>query len=163
MATVDTPIPILLDRHATQAEVEEVAAVFKRAGFRPKVRPVWEKKPQTGNGPFWVVLVLLGISFKAFADGFFGRYGENAADALREFVRELREARRLSTHADDGWIMVDDGDDTEVMLAGDLPEEAYHALFDLDWPSYTGGMLIWDEDTREWYDPNRRYAIEPDE
>jgi hypothetical protein len=153
-----TTIPVLLDRYASPAEVEDVRAVFQRAGARAMVRPVWEKPPQTGNGPFWIVLILLGVSFKAFADGFFGKLGENAADALREFVEELRRTRDQSTRADNGWIQFDDPDDTKVMLGADLPQEAYEALLQLDWSEHTGGMLMWDDTAHEWYDPNRRYS-----
>jgi hypothetical protein len=150
-------IPVLLDRYATPEEIEEVRAVFERAGARAMVKPVWERPPRTGNGAFWIVLVLLGVAFKSFADGFFGKLGGDAADALREFVGELREARRRSSRAPDGWVEFDDPDDTKVMFASGLPDEAYRALLELDWPEHRGGMLMWDEESREWYDPNRRY------
>jgi hypothetical protein len=154
---VDT-IPVLLDRYATPQEVDEVRTVFERAGARAMVKPVWEKPPQTGNGAFWMVLVLLGFSFKSFADGFFGRLGEDAADALRQLVEELQRARRQSRHANDGWVEFDDPEDTKVMLRSGLPDHAYQALLDLDWSEHRGQMLMWDEEAREWYDPNRRYG-----
>jgi hypothetical protein len=151
-------IPVLLDRYATDEEVTKVRAVFERAGREAMVRPVWEKKPHTGNGAFWTVLVLLGVSFKSFADGFFGKFGEDAAVAFREFVDELRQARRTSTLADDGWFEFDDVEESNVMLASGLPDEAYRALLNLDWETARGGMLMWDSHEREWFDPNRQPA-----
>jgi hypothetical protein len=149
------PIPVLLDRYATPDEVAEVRAVFERAGGSAMVRAVWEKPPQTGNGAFWMTLVLLGVSFKAFADGFFGKLGEDAAVALRDFVEDLREARMDSTHADDGWVEFDDVDETNVMLSSGVPEEAYQALLEIDWSHARGGMIMWDGASRRWFDPNR--------
>jgi hypothetical protein len=148
-------IPVLLDRYATPDEVERVRSVFERAGATAQVRAVWEKPPQTGNGVFWIVLVLVGVSFKSFADGFFGKLGEDAALTFRAFVDELRDARRDSTLADDGWVEFDDIDDTKVMIAGGLPDEAYRALLDLDWSSVRGGMLMWSHESGQWFDPNR--------
>lgn len=149
------PIPVLLDRHATSDEVAEVRAVFERTGHSAMVRAVWEKPPQTGNGAFWMTLVLLGVSFKGFADGFFGKLGEDAAVALRDFVEELRKARRGSTHANEGWVAFDDPDDTNVMLSSGLPDEAYRALLDVDWSDARGGTIMWDDATGRWFDPNR--------
>lgn len=114
------PLPVLLDRYATADEITKVQAVFDDLGRPAMVRAVWEKSPQTGNGAFWMTLVLLGVPFKAFADGFFGELGHDAAIALREFVRKLRAARRNSTLANDGWVEFDDPDHTNVMLGGNL-------------------------------------------
>jgi hypothetical protein len=149
------PIPVLLDRFATEEEVAGVGAVFEHAGRNAMVRAVWEKPPQTGNGAFWMTLVLVGLPFKAFADGFFGKLGEDAADALRQFVDEVREARRSSTLADDGWVEFDDVEGTHVMLSGGIPAEAYRALLALDWDEVRGGTIMWDADAGRWFDPNR--------
>jgi hypothetical protein len=102
-----------------------------------------------------MTLVLLGVSFEAFVDGFFGKLGEDTAVALREFVDELPEARRSSTQADDGWVEFDDPDDTGVMLTSSVPIEAYRALLELDWSDARGGMIMWDEESGRWFDPNR--------
>ena len=75
---------MLLDRYATSDEVAKVRAVFERTGHSAMVRAVSER-PQTGNGAFWMTLVLLGVAFKGFADGFFGKLGEDAAVALRGY------------------------------------------------------------------------------
>lgn len=153
-----TALPVLLDRDASDAEVEAVRIAVGRRGATPIVRAVWEKPPQTGNGPFWMVLILLGVGFKSFADGFLGKLGEDTADALRDLVDDLRTARRGSTRAPEGWVEFDDVDGTNVMFASGLPDAAYRALLDLDWDEVRGGMLIWDDEAAEWYDPNRRYG-----
>jgi hypothetical protein len=148
------PIPVLLDRYATPNEIANVRAVFARTGREAMVRAVWEKPPQTGNGAFWMTLVLLAVPFKAFADGFFGKAGEDTWMALRKLVEELREARRGSTLADEGWVEFDDPDDTQVMLASGIPDEAYEALLELDWSAVRGGTIMWDEERGRWFDLN---------
>jgi len=41
------------------------------------------------------------------------------------------------------------------MLASGIPEEAYQALFDLDWSRARGGMIMWDGASGRWFDPSR--------
>jgi hypothetical protein len=149
------PIPVLLDRYASPEEVASVRAVFERARHRAMVRAVWEKPPYTGNGAFWMTLVLVAMPFHSFLDGFFGKLGEDVADALRDFVDDIREARRPSTLADDGWVEFDDLEDTHVMLSGGIPDEAYRALLELDWDEVRGGTIMWDADVGRWFDPSR--------
>lgn len=114
-----------------------------------------EKPPQTGNGAFWMTLVLLGVSFNSFAEGFFGELGKDAALALRDFVDELRAARSDSTLASDGWVEFDDPDETKVMIASGIPADAYRALMDLDWANARGGTIMRDEASKRWFDPTR--------
>lgn len=139
--TLTQPIPVLLDRYATVGECDAVRAVIDRAGGHAMVRAVWEKEPQTGNGAFWMTLFLLGVPFAKFCDGFFTKLGENAADTLRDFVRELREARRASTHASVGWVEFDDVEDTKIMIPSDIPDDAFNALLEIDWSRVQGGTL----------------------
>jgi hypothetical protein len=147
---------VLLDVDASREEVQTVEHVLRSAGFDADVRPGWEKPPRVGNGAFWMILFVLSAPVQAFLAGFFGAAGADAWKDVKRFVAELRAARAPS-RAPDGWVEFDDPEGTKLMVA-DLPDEAYRALLELDWDDHRGGMLMWDDDTSKWFDPNRRYA-----
>jgi hypothetical protein len=146
---------VLLDVAASSEEVQAVERVLRSAGIDAEVRAEWQKPPRVGNGVFWIILIVLSVALKDFLGGFSGAAGADAWKALKRLVGELR-ATRVPSEAPDGWVRMDDPEGTNLML-GDLPDEAYRALLELDWSQHRGGMLMWDDEAGEWFDPNRRY------
>jgi hypothetical protein len=150
---------VFVDAVASPEEIEAVRRAFRDVGIDVDVVAEWEKPPGVGNGAFWMVLVVLGISASAFLKGFGQTLGERAGEeawtALRSFVRRVRKAREGSAIAASGWVELDDPDGTRIMI-GDEADEAYRQLLELDLEARRGWMLLWDDDAREWYDPNRR-------
>jgi hypothetical protein len=106
-----------------------------------------------------MVLILLGVPATAFLHGFGKTLGERTADAawkeLKSFVGRIREARKPSSIASNGWVELDDPEGTRILI-GDEVDEAYRCLLELDLDTRRGWMLLWDDEAQEWYDPNRR-------
>jgi hypothetical protein len=141
---------VQVDVYATDQEIVAVTDALHRFGIDVEVRPAWRKDPesQSGNGAFWMTVLVLGVPAGAFLKGFFTKAGESAWDALVTLVRDLRAARRTSRLAEDGWIELLGFDETSVWLTADVPADAYLLLEDVDWEACRGKALRWMGD--EW-------------
>jgi hypothetical protein len=152
---------VLIDAAASAEEAELIRGALRESGFEADVSSEWEKPAGVGNGAFWMVLVVLAVPATAFLSGFGKTIGERAGEAawegLKSFVGRLRQARASSTIASVGWVELDDPDGTRIMI-GEEADEAYQQLLELDLDARRGWMLLWDDDAKEWYDPNRRYG-----
>ena len=162
---------VLHDEEASTEDVEQVAAVLRELRLDTAVRlPKWRleperpaevpqvKPPGVGNGPGWIIEIILGLSAYEFLKAFAGELGKSSAEALKSLVRKLREARRNSPHGDSGLVLVQAPDQTELVLRSDLPREAFEKLQEVDWSACRSGTLQWDEE--RWYDLKRRMAEE---
>lgn len=93
---------VLINAEASPDEVAAVQEVFDSRDLGVEVRAEWRKDPRTGNGAFWMTLVkLTAIPVGAFVTAFMAKAGEATFGALREWVQDLRAARRPSTVAAD--------------------------------------------------------------
>lgn len=146
---------VVLDSLASDSEVRAVEEVLHDAGIDAKVDANWTKPSDVGNGAFWMVMLILGVSASHFLQGFAQKAGGDAWVALKSFVGRLREARRKSTMGPSGWVQLTDSEGT-VILIGDEAEQAYRELLELDLDRRQGWMLLWDDEAREWYDPSKR-------
>jgi hypothetical protein len=151
-------LSIKLDVAATPEEVRAVEAAARAEGFEAEVAASWEKPPQTGNGAFWMVEILVGSSLSAFFGGIAAAAGADAWKKIKSFAEQLREARAPSKVADSGNIVLRDSRGRQLMLWKAFPDEAYEALFQIDWDDHASGLLVWDDRASEWYDPNRPYG-----
>lgn len=142
---------VRLDDSATSAEVNEVREAAQSSGLTAEVSADWVKDSQSGNGAFWMVYIPISGTLTAFLTGFAHKAGQDAWDAFKSFVRKLRHARRSSRLASDGWVEIEDTDATKLMI-GDLAEEAFDKLRDVDWAAHEGGQIMWNESAREWID-----------
>jgi hypothetical protein len=150
---------VRLDAAATAEEVEAVEAALRDEGLEAPVRADWTKPPQTGNGVFTMVLIVLGVSFYKFLSAYATTLGEEAgkatAERVRNLARRLHGARGESPASKVGWVEFDDPEGTKLMLSPDVPDEAYRQLEQLDWEKFRGGMVMWDPERGRWFDPNR--------
>ncbi len=144
---------ISMDEEASAAEVEAVAAVFKRAGFDgPASASVGRRS--LGDLPF---VIYVSAPVYVFLTAFASEAGKDAYASLKQFVLDVRAARR----GREGSILVQDRenreDSTVLVLSADLPEEAFAALEDLDLEAKKGAYLVWDRDhDKGWHDPTAR-------
>lgn len=149
---------MVLDEAASEEEVDAVQAVLRDAGIAMEVTAQWRKPPQTGNGAFWMVLITVGMPVGAFLKQFLETIAEKAAEswweALQAWLQDLRSARRLSTIATEGWVEIDGSDGCGLMIH-DVPSEAYEELARLDWSQVGPGIIMWDDEAREWRFPPR--------
>lgn len=151
-------LTVQLDEAATTEEIEAVEDVLRSEGLEADVTASWVKPPRTGNGAFWMVEIVVGGSLTAFFTGIAAAAGADAWKKLKSLAERLREARAQSKVADSGNIVLKDSTEHQVMLWKDFPDEAYAALFQIDWDHERASLLVWDAEAEEWYDPNRRYG-----
>lgn len=156
---------VQLDKEAGADELKAVEAAFRRYGFDAEVEATWHRRPQTGNGPSWVIAAALGATFAQFFGGFFSAAGADAWMKLRDWVSDLYAARQQSIHGPEGGLQLTDADGTEIVVWR-LPDEAFRRLLEIDWSEHLGGLLWWDEERREWTDaidlpPAERADIDP--
>jgi hypothetical protein len=169
-------IPVLVDTFSTPGEIAAVESALDEIGIEGFVE---KTVPPQGDGP-WLVLIgmsaatflnaFLGAAgkdawekFKAFFDQI-----RVAHEPKRRFWRRRRRPRfgqmviRPNIETDEsldpseraaimmGWISSGIDGSTELMLSTDLPEEAFHALFELDLSAYPNHYLFWNPDRGAW-------------
>jgi hypothetical protein len=131
---------VRLENSATIDELDAIAAVLRSHGVDAEVRADWEKEPGTGNGAFYMVLVVLTVTLGPYLAGFLGKAGEDSWDAFRRFVDDLHGARDTSV-IESGWVEFEDPDGTTLMIS-ELPPAAIQKLSEVDWARHRGGQLM---------------------
>ena len=93
---------------------------------------------------------LIVAALHGFFEGFGDEAGKDAYKGLKKLVRRVA----AKTHrGDDGVVILQDQQSgVRADLTPRLDDEAYSALFELDFESFTGtsGTLVWDSGAREW-------------
>jgi hypothetical protein len=143
---------LLVESSASPAEIEDVQAVFARAGFDVTADPAYERR-SAALLP-WIVEVTLAAPIAAFFVAFGTKAGEDAYSAVKSWAREMFDARRASGSGE-GSLAISDSEGTNLILSSGIPERALDDLRQLEWPAHAGEYLIWD-DHRGWHDPMKR-------
>lgn len=139
-----------LDADATESERAAVGATVRSFGFDQGVEGVVDEVGLF-DGPGldgW----LLSISTPIVA-GFLGAVGGDGYQRLKQLVEGVRKARGGRP----GVVEVRGLDDTGLILRGNLPDDAFRALIDLDWTELQGGRIEWSDVDQEWYRTSRRF------
>jgi hypothetical protein len=145
---MDEPMSVSINDFAGEEQLEAVEEAFRSAGIDAEIEANYFMK--SADLVPWIVSISLAYAVGAFINGFFGKLGADAASAMQEWVRRLRNAWE-SSPALPGSIVIRGKDGTTVVI-GDPPEEAYASLLELDWAEVEGGYLIWDDEDRQWHD-----------
>jgi hypothetical protein len=127
-----------------------VTAAFARAGLKVEVSPEYNRRA-VGDLP-WVVNVVLLVPIGAFFAKFGSEAGKDAYAAVKDWIRDVWEARR-DAGTGTGSIDVSDPDASHLILSSSYPPEALDALCDIDWSEKRGDYLVWDHERRVWRDP----------
>lgn len=137
---------VQLDYGASEEDVRAVEALFSEAGTEAEVTPAVLDLSQA---VYWVLII--NVSLGAFVARLMQIAADDAAAALKDFVRRAHEARRLSK-ASDGSIQIEDRD-SRVSISGldpELADEAYRALVEIDLRTLPPGRLGWSPDRQKW-------------
>ena len=96
--------------------------------------------------PVLVILIFIGAQF---GTGFLGKVGEDAWDALKGLVRQLRDELEKKSQ-----ILVEDDEGLQLILGPDSPAEALTSLpEDVRQAAGESGQLNWDEADGRWKSP----------
>ena len=115
-------VQIVLNSDATAAEIAAVRAVAQEEGLRGPIEATWSSR---GFGEFpWILCLIapLGVFFSAFLSGMGQEAGKDAYREIRRLIARLYGARSGSNGCVEMW---DEHTKTHIILAADLPEEAY--------------------------------------
>jgi hypothetical protein len=168
-------IPVLTDTFASPSEIAALESALADLGYEADVEPI---VPPQGLGPWLVVIAFPAAQFVAGFAGKAGEDAWEAFKKFFERVRDSREPKRrfwerrreprtgeivikpdVATPADMdpdqraavmmGWIGgVQEG--TAVKLPSDLSDEAFKALFDLDFDEFPNHWVFWNPESRKW-------------
>lgn len=135
-----------VDVNVDPDELAEVEAALRAIGFDGPVTPSIAFR-SLGTLP-WVLMFSLPVT--AFLTSFFGAVGNDAWKAFKNFVTRVQRARpnrqgsiEFRSHNSSPSLTIPEG----------LPDEAYRALFDLDFDAFEGSAVIyWDAERSEWTD-----------
>lgn len=139
---------IVCDEEASEAEVEALNRVLKDYGL-PAASPTYGRK-SIGDLP-WQVLIT-GAPFVAFWTAIAKKAGDDAYDAVKQWLKEVWAARG---DRPGGVTVIDEPSQTWVVLDRDLPDEALRQLsqFDPARDGGDGGYARWDPSRRTWTPP----------
>lgn len=147
-------IVVRLGPDATAEDVAGVEAAFREAGIPARVEATWQRPPGVGNGPVWIAEVRLDVVITAFLTGYFGAASIDAWRKTKEWASRIRQGMKSPVPGAETNVVLNDPEGTQVMLFEHIPDEAYQRLFELDWSRYRPGLLIWDDDRRDWRNVN---------
>jgi len=135
---------VVIEYDVPDGRVEAVERALREAGIEATVDASYESRAL--GSLIWLVYVPLGTGLVAFFKAIGEQAGTDAWEAMKQLVTNLLAAR-----VDDreGHIRIRADDYNDVYVFGELPEEAYRALFDLDWSGLRAGSLVWRDG--EWY------------
>ena len=149
-------IRVSIDEWARHEEVAAVEEAVREAGLNADVEASFGVR---GAGiPLWHIVIELGnIGLGYLLAGFVGKWGEEANEKFRAFIKRLFEARK-DAPAENGTVAIIDPKGNWTVLGDELPDEAYDKLLEDSWEDLEGGYLLWNEARREWIDHtgNRR-------
>jgi hypothetical protein len=135
---------VVIEYGVPDGRVEAVERALREAGIEATVDASYESR---ALGPLiWLVDVPLGAGLVAFFKALGEQAGKDAWEAMKQLVTNLLAA---SVDDGEGEIRLRADGYNDVYVFGELPEEAYRALFDLDWSELRAGSLAWRDG--EWY------------
>jgi hypothetical protein len=117
---------------ATPDEVRAIAGVFKRTGFDVEVSPTAMRRSEPWAVP-WVIEVVLLVHVAAFFQTLASEAAKDAYPLLKEWVKDVWAAARTAVGSEGGVgeLELFDSEETRLLLAEDLRDEAIEALADL--------------------------------
>ena len=124
---------------------------FQAYGFEPEVAADYGRR--SGGVLPWIITVVVTTPVVAFFAAIGTAAGQDTYAAVKKWAKDMW-ASRTNSPASRGFLEIEDTENTRVILASDLPDEALDALVRLDWEEHRGEYLIWDDGT--WRDPTRR-------
>jgi hypothetical protein len=143
-------IRISVDEWAQGEEVTAVEEAARAAGLEVRVEASFGVR-SVGTPSWHVVIELAGAGIGYLLAGFVGRWGEEANERFRAFMKQLFKAREKA-FANSGAVTIIDPKGNWIVIGDELPDEAYDKLFEESWEDLEGGYLLWDETRREWID-----------
>lgn len=161
-----TTLKVLVERRANAQEIERIRSAFDSIGLPVEVDAGYEVKSVPTEPFATTILIATAIIFiKAFIDeaakDAYRGVRKVAGKALGTFMRQLATSRDISRRNPPGlWIKPEDGS-PDLMLPPDLPDEAYVALFEVDFDAVDGSLIGWDRDTQRWVVLNHEYHSPP--
>jgi hypothetical protein len=135
---------VVVEYDAPDGRVEAVERALREAGIEATVDASYESRAL--GALIWLVDVSLGTGLVAFFKTLGEEAGKDAWAAMKQLVTNLLAAR---VDDGEGRILLRADDYNDVYVLGELPDEAYRALFDLDWSELRAGSLVWRDG--EWY------------
>jgi hypothetical protein len=150
-----TPLDVVVEAEAPEAEQQALVEVFRNVGVTAEVRPSYLRL--SADVLPWIVNFIAPMKWVglAFASGFAAKGGADSWDAFRDegwrgVVRMVREISAV--HGDrEGTVTVRDPDGPDVHLDLRIPEAAYPELSELDWQGMSDGWLYWNPQHEEWW------------
>lgn len=140
---------VLLEREATDEEVEAVQTAFDEAGV-PAVVEANITRKSTGELP-WVVLIVEAGAGALFG-GLLAAAGADAWKGLKQLVGNLYEARRKGKSPRGAVVLTLIEPHEDLLLREDLPDTAWQQLFHMHFTETESGQLQWDPDSQSWKD-----------
>jgi hypothetical protein len=153
---VDEQLSVAVDEWATDTEVSAVEDAFREAGISVEVSASIGTRSLEPPWAVWVELASHPLSW--FLAGFFAAEGAAASKRLRDWITQVREARK-SAPAKDGSIVIRD-DRGNFLVFGEPSDEACDKLLAENWDDLKGGYLLWDSERHEWRDHTGNRASE---
>jgi hypothetical protein len=141
---------------ATPDEVHAIAGSFRRTGFDVEVSPIATRRSEPWAVP-WVIEVVLLVPIAVFLQTIASEAAKDVYPLVKEWVKDVWATARsgVGDEGGVGELELFDPDESSVLLAERLPDEAIEALTEVDWDQFQGGWLHWDDDARRWRDWRR--------
>jgi len=137
---------VAIERSASADELADVRAAFADAGLNASVRASIEFKSAESDA---IASLLVIGPITAFLSAFAGAAGKDAYHALKTFV--ARAGRRRHRPNTSLWLQDSTGTHIDVVVGPDLPDNAYRAIFELDFTSLPSGASVhYDEQIGKW-------------
>lgn len=139
---------IIVDAEIPTDELAAVEEAVRSASIDEPVNAAYIRR---GLGDYPWIMRVEGLPWNMFLLLFIGWVGEDAYDGGKNLVRKVWHARKGRSG---NVTFSDDATGTDVVIPGDLDDEAYRALREVDLnESGECGQINWDPQSREWKPP----------
>lgn len=139
-------LDVAIERAASPDELADVRAAFAEAGVPATVRAALEFK--SAESVAIAALMVTGV-LTAFLSAIVAAAGNDAYAVLKRLALQAggRRRRRGTTL----WFQDDSDRHIDIAFAGDLPDEAYQSLFELDLERVPDHCIIrYEPDVADW-------------
>jgi hypothetical protein len=144
---------VLMENTAPPDEVAAVRKVLREAGLDLPVEASLARR-SLGDLPWHLLLVAPLAKFGwTYAGKVAEKLGERTGDAIADSLAALVKRLRQSRTGPEGRMELEDSvTEARIVLTDDLPDEAYHALreIDLTQPEFQGNVLVFDPSSGKW-------------
>jgi hypothetical protein len=136
-----------MEAGATEAEKHQVGELFRSIGFEPGDIGAMERRG-LGDHPW---LVMASASLAIFLKSFLEQAGKDAAEALRNFIKKIFEARQPSKQGGQ-LVLIDEDSGIRLTVLTELSVKACRKLLEFDFSKVEKyhDALVYNEETGEW-------------